>query len=121
MTHFVALAVLSLAIIIVQMITALATPYGEGSAGSDFETHIPVSPITIAPETDFLPVSNIQPVINVLPTDYNDYSGLAGYNYGDDGSYLSPDFARILDSLALVMVLILVTTLSLDSLALSRP
>ncbi|KAF9279276.1 hypothetical protein BGZ68_008038 [Mortierella alpina] len=75
---------------------------GYGGYGEDYggcPTHVPVGPTTIVPETDFVPVNNVLPMVNVYPTDYNDYScdydhhnhydhygGYGGYG-GDYGGY----------------------------------
>ncbi|KAF9097604.1 hypothetical protein BGX23_008330 [Mortierella sp. AD031] len=45
-------------------------------------TDVPVSPITITPQTDFLPINNVQPVVNVYPPNVNDYSYYYPYDYG---------------------------------------
>ncbi|KAF9901751.1 hypothetical protein BX616_002166, partial [Lobosporangium transversale] len=46
----------------------------DGNCVSGDATHVPVPPIKVAAITDFLPINNVQPVVNVLPTDVNDYS-----------------------------------------------
>ncbi|KAF9111582.1 hypothetical protein BGX27_004725 [Mortierella sp. AM989] len=52
------------------------------------ETHVPVPPTTIAPETNFLPISNVWPKVNIFPVDVNDYSCPRIYHDGDyDGNY----------------------------------
>ncbi|KAF9153478.1 hypothetical protein BG015_003307 [Linnemannia schmuckeri] len=54
-----------------------------GPGGVDYggyPTHIPVSPVTIVPETDFIPINNVQPVVNVLPVNVNDFSWPPYYN-----------------------------------------
>ncbi|KAG0059025.1 hypothetical protein BGZ89_000765 [Linnemannia elongata] len=48
-------------------------------------TQVPVSPITIVPETDILPINNVQPVFNVFPPNINDYN--FDYNYNNYGNY----------------------------------
>ncbi|KAF8947704.1 hypothetical protein BGZ47_008201 [Haplosporangium gracile] len=56
--------------------------YG-GPGGADYggyPTQVPVSPVTIAPETDFIPINNVQPVVNVLPVNVNDFSWPPYYN-----------------------------------------
>lgn len=61
-----------------------------GPGGSDFSgypTQIPVSPVTIIPETDFIPINNVQPVVNVLPVNVNDYSWPPYYNDYYSGAY----------------------------------
>ncbi|KAF9898684.1 hypothetical protein BX616_003727 [Lobosporangium transversale] len=45
------------------------------------ETDVPVPPIKVTPVTDFLPISNVQPIVNVLPPDVNDYSDAYDYPY----------------------------------------
>ncbi|KAF9307046.1 hypothetical protein BG003_000815, partial [Podila horticola] len=47
--------------------------YGD-ALGYAAPTTVPVGPITIAAESDFVPINNVWPVVNVLPTEYNDYS-----------------------------------------------
>lgn len=49
-------------------------------------TNVPVAPINIAPETDFFPLNNVQPIVNVFPTTVNDNSGLGPC----DGPYGGP-------------------------------
>lgn len=65
-------------------------PGGPGGAdyGGGYPTHVPVSPVTIIPETDFIPINNVQPVVNVLPVNVNDFSWPPYYNdypYGGGG------------------------------------
>ncbi|KAF8925122.1 hypothetical protein BGZ52_007308 [Haplosporangium bisporale] len=47
----------------------------------------PIRPMTIAPETDFVLTTNVFPVVNVLPTDVNDYSFAKHPDYGYSGDY----------------------------------
>ncbi|KAF9130446.1 hypothetical protein BGX30_013482 [Mortierella sp. GBA39] len=61
-----------------------------GPGGPDFNgypTQVPVSPITITPETDFIPINNVQPVVNVLPVNVNDFSWPPYYNDYYGGAY----------------------------------
>ena len=61
---------------------------GYGGSGGDYggcPTHVPVGPTTIVPETDFIPVNNVLPMVNVYPTDYNDYSCDYDFNGGNGG------------------------------------
>ncbi|KAF9319618.1 hypothetical protein BGZ91_004913 [Linnemannia elongata] len=54
-----------------------------GPGGPDFSgipTQVPVSPVSIIPETDFIPINNVQPVVNVLPVNVNDFSWPPYYN-----------------------------------------
>ncbi|KAG0214451.1 hypothetical protein BGX33_002177 [Mortierella sp. NVP41] len=44
----------------------------EGHGGNP--TEIPVGPVTIAAQTDFVPLNNILPIVNVYPPNINDYS-----------------------------------------------
>ncbi|KAG0302812.1 hypothetical protein BGZ97_002164 [Linnemannia gamsii] len=67
-------------------------PGGPGGAdsGNGNPTYVPVSPVTIIPETDFIPINNVQPVVNVLPVNVNDFSWPPYYNdypYGGGGAY----------------------------------
>ncbi|KAK3808662.1 MAG: hypothetical protein J3Q66DRAFT_417209, partial [Benniella sp.] len=48
---------------------------GVNSAAFNSFTHVPVAPVHIAAETDFLPINNVFPIVNVLPTNVNDLSG----------------------------------------------
>ncbi|KAF9954743.1 hypothetical protein BGZ72_004320 [Mortierella alpina] len=67
----------------------VGSAYGSGGYGEDYggcPTHVPVGPTTIVPETDFIPVNNVLPMVNVYPTDYNDYSCDYGH-YGGHGGY----------------------------------
>ncbi|KAF9931082.1 hypothetical protein BGZ65_005058 [Modicella reniformis] len=50
-------------------------PGTTSSVAFDRYTHVPVAPVHIAAETDFLPINNVLPIVNVLPTDVNDFSG----------------------------------------------
>ncbi|KAG0378763.1 hypothetical protein BGX24_002857 [Mortierella sp. AD032] len=61
-------------------ISAYGGAGGGGAYGGNYPTHVPVSPVTIIPETDFIPINNVQPVVNVLPTNVNDYSWPPIYN-----------------------------------------
>ncbi|KAG0262008.1 hypothetical protein BG011_000432 [Mortierella polycephala] len=52
---------------------------GYGDAGYQPAMEVPVAPVSIAPQTDFIPVSNVLPVINVYPPELNDYTDYYGY------------------------------------------
>ncbi|KAG0309441.1 hypothetical protein BGZ98_002325 [Dissophora globulifera] len=86
---------------------ALAVPcdsdcnYGYGH-GHGSTTCVPVAPVVISPETDFLPITNVRPHVSVCPTEVHDYSdygnydcdnGFDGYGYfGDhDSDYCDSD------------------------------
>ncbi|KAG0363123.1 hypothetical protein BGZ54_008310 [Gamsiella multidivaricata] len=61
----------------------VGTPgFGSGDLAMNSMTNVPVAPISIVPETDFFPLNNVQPVVNVLPTAVNDFSG-----WGDSDAY----------------------------------
>ncbi|KAF9428382.1 hypothetical protein BGZ94_002600 [Podila epigama] len=68
------------------------------------QTSVPVGPITIAAQTDFVPINNVWPVVNVLPTDFNDFSwfgpfggsGFGGPGFGGIGAGIGgPGFGGI--------------------------
>ncbi|KAF9930150.1 hypothetical protein FBU30_000818 [Linnemannia zychae] len=104
-----ALLVSSFVLVLFQAVSAAPQPqselgYGDIGRGSDisafanqgepayggFPTNIPVSPLSIVPETDFIPISNVQPIVNVLPVNVNDWSWPPIYNgggfpYGNEG------------------------------------
>lgn len=53
---------------------------GINSAALDSYTHVPVAPVHIAAETSFLPINNVLPIVNVLPTNVNDLSGMGPFD-----------------------------------------
>ncbi|KAF9960169.1 hypothetical protein BGZ70_008671 [Mortierella alpina] len=95
MTRCILFIALTLALASVHSVLAVpqdigsANGAGYGGSGDDYggcPTHVPVGPTTIVPETDFIPVNNVLPMVNVYPTDYNDYS--CDYDlYGNHGGY----------------------------------
>ncbi|KAG0309442.1 hypothetical protein BGZ98_002326 [Dissophora globulifera] len=77
---------ISLALTLSVVIVAIAAPasgyddcdnndYGCGTA-----TTVPVAPVAISPETDFLPINNVRPIVNVCSTEVHDYSGSGNYD-----------------------------------------
>ncbi|KAF9931083.1 hypothetical protein BGZ65_005059, partial [Modicella reniformis] len=44
--------------------------------------------------TDFLPISNVLPVVNVFPTDVFDYSGMGPFDRPWDGSFGGASFGN---------------------------
>ncbi|KAG0233027.1 hypothetical protein B0O80DRAFT_439613 [Mortierella sp. GBAus27b] len=56
------------------------TDIGGATAAFDSFTHVPVAPVHIAAETDFLPINNVLPIVNVLPTNVNDFSGMGPFD-----------------------------------------
>lgn len=90
---------ISLALLAVTSAAPQDLTYGSGSdlsysnggtgtlcSGPDcLPTQVPVSPITIVPETDILPINNVQPVVNIFPPNINDYN--FDYNYNNYGNY----------------------------------
>jgi hypothetical protein len=57
-----------------------ATDIGGATAAFDSFTDVPVAPVHIAAETDFLPINNVLPIVNVLPTNVNDFSGMGPFD-----------------------------------------
>ncbi|KAG0049440.1 hypothetical protein BGZ83_005761 [Gryganskiella cystojenkinii] len=68
--------------------------YGQGGYGdaADCETDVPVQPTWIHPVTNFIPETNVQPQVNVLPTDFNDFSCDSLYGCGNDSPLLEGGF-----------------------------
>ncbi|KAI1312224.1 hypothetical protein EDD11_003209 [Mortierella claussenii] len=87
----------SLTITTFTLMSVLASPQGgagDGSfSGSGFgsynsdETLVPVSPIKIAAETDFMPINNVLPIVNILGPEVNDYS-----DEYDDSDYYNGNY-----------------------------
>ncbi|KAF9366526.1 hypothetical protein BGX34_001515 [Mortierella sp. NVP85] len=59
----------------------IGSGFGNPSAAFNSFTHVPVAPVQIAAETDFLPISNVWPIVNVFPTDVSDFSGLGPFDW----------------------------------------
>jgi len=64
---------------------------GNPSAAFNSFTHVPVAPVQIAAETDFLPISNVWPIVNVFPTDVSDFSGLGPFDWPLPGGNIGSD------------------------------
>ncbi|KAK3808666.1 MAG: hypothetical protein J3Q66DRAFT_405965 [Benniella sp.] len=101
-------SIVSLALTLSALQVACARPQGPGpmgafspDSGSGFGgnpsaafngfTHVPVGPVQIAAETDFLPISNVWPIVNVFPTDVSDFSGMGPFDWPLPGGNIGND------------------------------
>ncbi|KAG0196462.1 hypothetical protein BGX28_010089, partial [Mortierella sp. GBA30] len=57
----------------------------ESDTGGHCSADVPVGPVSIVPEMDFIPINNVWPIVNVHPTSVKNYCDYANEIYQGDG------------------------------------